>query len=78
MWALIGLSLLISLVLFFLFKKPIPEQPPVAAGELDIPKVNEGDEVGRVHGSYWIKDPQVAWFGDQASEPIKKSGGGKK
>lgn len=78
MFALIGLGLLIGLALFLLFKPETPTPPTPAQNKLDVPKVAEGETIGRVYGCYWLTDAQAAWFGDEAMTPIKKSGGGKK
>ena len=74
MWALLAVTLLLSLALVFLFRPQQPEPPSPASGEIDYPKVEEGDQLGRIYGCYWVTDPQVAWFGDRKAEPITKGG----
>lgn len=74
MWLLVGLLVVgISLLLI----RSQPKTDPATAGEVDIPKVEEGEELGRVYGTYWIKDPQVHWWGDVEAIPIKEKGGKK-
>lgn len=75
MFLLVGLLVLgISVLLI----RSQPDTDPITAGEVDIPKVEEGEELGRVYGTYWISDPQVHWWGDVDAVPIKSSSGGKK
>jgi hypothetical protein len=57
---------------------PRPPAPkPADLDDFDIPRAEEGVEIGIAYGSPWIKSAQVAWFGDFKSSPIKSSGGKK-
>lgn len=58
-------------------RDPIPE--PAGKDELGVPRATEGDEIGFVYGTEWIKSPQVAWFGDYKTKPVRAGGkkGGK-
>lgn len=72
----IGLALLSALVMYLL--RPKIEGPkPATVGDFDIPKTQEGEEIGRLYGTYWFKDAQIVWHGDFTSEGIKASGGKK-
>jgi len=76
MWWNLIIGLLLSIVSYLL--RPKPEPPK--AGTLDdvgIPKVEEGKELGWVYGTVWIKDPQVHWYGDFRTIPIRTSTGKK-
>lgn len=74
MWIQIGLAILSALVLYLL--RPKIEGPrPATMDDFDIPKTKEGEEIGLVFGTVWIKDPQVVWYGDLRTEAIKSSGG---
>lgn len=76
MWWNIIIGLVLNYVSWLL--RPQPEPPP--AGTIDdvsVPKTEEGAEIGWVYGSVWIKDAQVHWFGDFATEPIKSKQGKK-
>lgn len=74
MWWLVGLLVVgVSLLLI----RP-PETEPLLAGEVDIPKAEEGEALGRVYGTVWLSDPQVHWWGDVSAVPIHQESGGKK
>lgn len=75
MWWLIGLAVVSFIALVLL--RPPPPDPPAIDDEADAPKVQEGDVLGRLYGTGWIKDPQVHWFGDKRTEAIKEKGGKK-
>lgn len=74
MWFLIGA---LVLGISFLLIRAQPKSEPITAGEVDIPKVEEGEEIGRIYGTYWIGDAQVHWFGDVEAVAIRKKGGKK-
>lgn len=75
MWFLVGLAA-VSFVALLLLRPPQPD-PPSVDNEADAPKVEEGDVLGRLYGTAWIKDPQVHWFGDKRADAIRKKGGKK-
>lgn len=73
-------NLLIGIVftLISYWLSPKPQSPdPAELEDLGIPKVKEGDEVGIVYGTSWIRSPQIHWYGDFKSKAIKKSAKGK-
>lgn len=72
----IGLAILSAVVMYLL--QPIIEGPkPATEKDYDIPKTKEGEEIGRLYGTYWFKEVQIVWHGDFASEGVKSSGGKK-
>lgn len=56
-------------------KPPIPK--PAALEDFDVPTAEEGRPVAKVFGEVWVTSPNNLWYGDLASEPIKKKGGKK-
>lgn len=57
---------------------PKPPQPkPAALADFDAPTAEEGKPYAKVFGDAWINDPNVLWYGDLSSEPIRKKGGKK-
>lgn len=57
---------------------PKPPQPkPAALAEFDAPTAEEGKPFSKVFGQCWVRDPNVIWYGDLSSEPIRKKGGKK-
>lgn len=78
MWQQILISLIFSAISYLLSPKAKPQAPTAAKlGDFDIPRASEGDEIGKVYGTVWIAAPQVAWYGDFKSTPIKSKGGKK-
>lgn len=75
-WLQIGLAIL-SAVVMYLLQPKIEGPKPATEKDFDIPKTQEGDEIGRLYGTYWFKDAQIVWHGDFTSEGIKASGGKK-
>ena len=71
MWVNLLISLVLSLVGFLL--RPKPEPPKASTIEdLKIPITEEGQEIGKVYGTVWLKAPQIVWYGDFDADPIKK------
>mgnify|MGYP006894100190 CR=1 FL=1 len=57
---------------------PKPPQPkPAALADFDAPTAEEGKPYCKVFGEAVIRDPNVLWYGDLSSEPIRKKGGKK-
>jgi len=68
----IGLWLLSALVVYLL--RPKVDSPrPATEDKFSVPKAQEGAEIGKVYGTVWLKDPQVVWYGDFTSSPVKAS-----
>jgi len=69
---LFGLILLFAFLSLFLRPKPTPP-PPGTIEDSDVPIVNASDPVPRIYGTVWIRSPNVVWYGDLRTTPIKKS-----
>lgn len=67
------LGLAAAFVSYLLTPRPEPP-PPAELDDFDIPRAEEGAEIGYAAGSPWIKSAQVHWYGDFRSEAIKSSG----
>lgn len=53
-----------------------PEQPKQPeAGKLDVPTAEEGGSIPVIFGTVIVKKPNVVWYGDADTTPIKQSGG---
>lgn len=66
-----------SLVLSYALapKPPQPKQPEIS--DVDAPTAEEGKAIPVVFGTVWVTGPNVIWYGDLRTTPIKKSGGKK-
>lgn len=57
---------------------PKPPQPkPAELSDFDAPTAMEGKPIAKIFGEAWVKDPNVIWYGDLFSQPIRKKGGKK-
>lgn len=80
MWQKILLQIVVGAILSWVGSLFAPKQePPKAAdlGDFNIPKAEEGAEIGKVFGTVTIRDPHVAAYGDLRSEPIRSKAGKK-
>lgn len=65
-----------SLIASALAPKP-PTQPPPSLDDVSAPTAEEGRPIPVVFGTVWMTGPNVIWYGDLRTTPIKKSGGKK-
>lgn len=64
------IGLVLQAISFLL--RPAPEGPKAGTiSDVNVPRAREGEELGCVWGTVWIKDPQVAWYGDFRTIPVK-------
>ena len=66
------IQIVIAVISYLL--SPKPESPTVVAGEQDIPVVDMGSPIPVVFGTVWINRPQVVWYGDLRTTPVKSKG----
>lgn len=52
-----------------------PEQKPVSLGDFNMPTAEPGRPIPVVMGTYTIKSPNIVWYGDLGSTPVKTKGG---
>jgi len=54
-------------------------QPPKPAGlaDVDAPTAEEGKAIPVIFGTVWLASPNVVWYGDLRTSPIRKAGGKK-
>lgn len=62
-----------AVVAYALAPKP-PAPPPPALDDFQVPTAEEGRPVPVVFGETWITGPNVLWYGDLATDPIRRSG----
>lgn len=76
MWWNLVIGLIFTAISWLLRPKP---EPPQAAtiGDFNVPITEEGAEVGKVYGTVWVTKPQVVWYGDYDTVPIKSKQGKK-
>lgn len=72
-WVQIGIMIVSALISYALAPKP-PKPKPAALEDFSVPTAEEGREIPVVFGEVWLQSPNVLWYGDLRSEPIKKGG----
>ena len=72
----IFLFIIATIIQTLLAPKPVKPKP-AALSDFDVPTADAGRPIPVVFGTVLVKGPNVVWFGDLRSTPIK-SGGGKK
>lgn len=65
-----------AVISYALAPKP-PAPPPPALEDFTVPTAEEGKPVPVVFGEVWITGPNVIWYGDLSTTPIRKKGGKK-
>ncbi len=66
---------IIAVALAIALAPGLPSQKPATLDEFQIPTAEPGRPVPVVFGTYVVKSPNVVWYGDLASEPVKSSSG---
>lgn len=74
MWVNLLIGVALSYVAYLLSPKPTPPDP-ASLDDFDIPKSDEGSEIGIAHGSPWVTSMHVHWFGDFGTVAIKEKVG---
>lgn len=72
-WVVMCVVLIISVAMM---PKPKNAKPP-ALTDFDVPTAEDGREIPDFGGVVWFDDPNVLWYGDLSTSPIKAKGGGK-
>jgi hypothetical protein len=75
-WIHIAILVVSALITYALTPKP-PSPKPHALADFDVPTAEEGKPICKVFGEYEIEDPNVLWYGDLSTKPIKKKTGKK-
>ena len=76
MWTYLVVIVVAAIVSIALAPKP-PQPKPPSLDEVDAPVAEEGKPIGVVFGTVTVRSPNVVWYGDLATEAIRKKGGKK-
>lgn len=72
-----AIVLVISAVISYAMA-PKPTKPkPAALRDFDVPTAEEGRPIAVLFGDYLVEDPNVLWWGDLSSKPVKSKAGKK-
>ena len=75
-WVQLILLVVSYVVSIALAPKP-PKPKPAALKDFDVPVADEGRPIPIVFGTVTITGPNVLWYGDLRTSPIKEKGGKK-
>ena len=73
-------NLILLVASYFLYATLTPKPPaprPAELTDFDAPTADEGRPIPVVFGAVLLTGPNVVWYGDLVTEPIKSSGGKK-
>lgn len=76
MWFLLAAVVISAYVATALAPKP-PKPKPTALQDFEVPVAEQGRPVPVVFGTVLVTGPNVLWYGDLSSKPIKTKGGKK-
>lgn len=69
------IMLVVSLLVSIAMRPKSQNAKPPALGEFNAPVVEEGRDIQWIHGECWINDPNVLWWGNLRTTPIKVKSG---
>ncbi len=67
--------LVVSLIVAYARVQRPKSTPAPLLSDFDVPTAEDGREVVDIGGTCWIVDPNVLWYGDLSTTPIKQKGG---
>lgn len=73
MWSQLLLLVVSSVISYAL--SPKPQQPkPAGLDELDAPTADASRPIPVVFGTVYVKGPNIVWYGDLGTSPIRSKG----
>jgi hypothetical protein len=76
MWQFIA-GIAIALIASFVLRPKPQTQPPAGLNDIKAPTAEDGREIPVLFGCRPIRGPNVVWYGDLETQPIKSEGGKK-
>jgi hypothetical protein len=76
MWQFIA-GIAIALIASFVLRPKPTVQPPAGLEDIKAPTADDGRELPVVFGCRPVRGPNVVWYGDLRTTPIKSKGGKK-
>ena len=76
-WVQLAIVAISAILNVALSKKAQSSIKPAILEDFNVPTAEEGREIPVIFGTVKISDPNVVWYGDLRTLPIKKSGGKK-
>lgn len=76
MWVQI-VVMIVALIISYVVRAKPPVPRPSSLEDFNVPTAEDGRETAMIFGTVWIDDPNVLWYGDLRTTPIKVKGGKK-
>lgn len=73
-WAYLIVMVVVAILAVAMMPTP-KGQKPASLADFDVPTAEDGREVTDVCGTVWIDDPNVIWYGDLYTQPVRADGG---
>lgn len=74
-WVAMVIVLIASIVISYALQPKPPNARPAALADFDVPTAEEGRPIPVIFGTVWVKGPNVLWYGDLTTIPIKSKSG---
>jgi hypothetical protein len=74
-WVAMVIVLIASTVISYALQPKPPNARPAALADFDVPTAEEGRPIPVIFGTVWVKGPNVLWYGDLNTIPIKSKSG---
>lgn len=71
----VSLAIMVAMLACSFLLQPKTTQPSADAGDLDFPTASAGKPIPVLFGSRWVTSPNVVWYGDIRTRPIRTSSG---
>lgn len=76
MWWYIVVFIVALVVAYAATPKP-QSQPPAGLGDINVPTAEDGREIPVLFGTRLMGGPNIVWYGDLRTVPVRKKGGKK-
>ena len=73
-WIYIAIMLVSAYVNYSAMSKTQGQKPP-AISEYSVPTADEGIDIQYLNGECWLEDPNILFYGNLRTSPIKAEGG---
>lgn len=67
----------VSLLATFALRPKPQSRPPAGLSEIKAPTADDGREIPVLFGCRYLRGPNVVWYGDLKTDPIRVKGGKK-
>lgn len=73
-WAYI-IAMVVALIIGIAMQPKQRNATPPSITEFDAPTIDEGRDIQWIHGECWVSDPNLGWYGNLRTSPIRTKSG---